>query len=126
MRRQEGQAGALWLVLVDKKEPAKKVRTTGFKVIGEAGKRPRKFKGESICRKNGQEHWMLQNHQIRSEKQAKKSLETSGLTEVPGVTVTQSAFGAGRQCHQGRGERELRIGEEVYVELGRNSCSSGS
>lgn len=37
MKRQEGQAGVTWLVLGDKKEPTRKRRRTGFKVVGKTG-----------------------------------------------------------------------------------------
>lgn len=52
MKREEGQeGGALWLVLVDKKESSGKLKRTGFKVIGKAGGASQKIQGRGNLQK---------------------------------------------------------------------------
>lgn len=88
MKRREGQEGALWLVLVDKKEPAKKRRTMGFKVIGKSGDASQEIQGREILQKewSGALDAAKPSNKVGGVGMGlRETLETSGLSEVIGV-----------------------------------------
>lgn len=88
MKRQEGQEGGLWLVLVDKKELAKKLRTMGFKVIGKSGEASQEIQGREVLQEEGSgalDAAKPSNKVGDVGMRLRETLETSGLSEVIGV-----------------------------------------
>lgn len=88
MKRREGQEGARWLALVDKKELAKQLRTMGFKVIGKSGEASQGIQGREILQKewSGALDAAKPSNKVGEAGMGlRETLETSGLSEVIGV-----------------------------------------